>query len=437
MSERSAALAAIVNQPPEYALAYMRARGHLLSPSFDWRDVWQDCHTAAFTVAKSSGYNILGDIHAGLMQALGEGRTYRQFAAELMPLLQKKGWWGRAQAVDPLTGQMREVQLGSPRRLRIIYDTNMRTAHAAGEWVRIQEGKATHPFLRYVALLDEKTRLEHRQWHAVILPVDHPWWRTHYPPNGWWCRCGTMQLSPEDMDYFGYAVTEAPEIRLVPWENKRSGETMLVPEGIDPGFAYNVGRASLAAHSARALLGGLEGLPPRLAAEAMADSVRFVLPALREDLENWITALAERIRRGDRRVYNERRVVGALTLAQLDFLEQKAGLPGSGSISLGDRDVLHMQRSGKVGRWGVAELGMLPEILSHPTAILWDLQKPGFLYVHGNPDAGPPNVAVVTVDNRLRVGREKYMVNSLRTTSTQSWNDLRNGGRFRLISGNL
>ena len=43
--------------------------------------------------------------------------------------------------------------------------------------------------LRYVAVLDARTRPEHRAWHGLILPIDHPLWDTHYPPNGWGCRC--------------------------------------------------------------------------------------------------------------------------------------------------------------------------------------------------------------------------------------------------------
>ena len=45
------------------------------------------------------------------------------------------------------------------------------------------------------ALLDARTRPE----HGVILPVDHPWWKRHYPPNGWKCRCKAMSVGPDDL----------------------------------------------------------------------------------------------------------------------------------------------------------------------------------------------------------------------------------------------
>lgn len=428
-------LGRIINQPPEYALAYMRARGFVPSPSFDWRDVWQECHTTAFTVAKSAGYDILGDIQAGLEKALAEGRTFRQFAEELTPLLQAKGWWGRADAVDPLTGLIQDVQLGSPRRLRIIYDTNMRTAHAAGTWVRVQEQKATHPYLRYVVILDGRERYEHRLWHGVTLPADHPFWKTHYPPNGWRCRCAVMQLSPDDMDMFGYSVTDAPQVNMVAWENARTGEVMLVPEGIDPGFAYNVGQAALEEHSVRALMGGLDRLPPRIAAEAMAESARFVLPAVQRDLEHWLEDTAGRVRAGYTRTIGERRVLGALTNAQLDFLQAGPGLPASGTISMSDKDIVHMQRLAKPHKLEPSELALVPQALASPRAILWNKQKKAFVYVYEADDS--PAILVVQPSGKAKFRRMMLDVNSLRTGKKATWEELRHQGMYTLIQGKL
>lgn len=435
----SKTLVRIAAEPPESALAYMRAKGFDLRPEFDWRDMWRDAHATAFTVAKSAGFDILGDVHAACLKAIAKGRTFRQFAAELTPILQAKGWWGKAPALDPKTGEMKESQLGSPRRLRIIYDTNLRMAQASGEWTRIQENRETHPYLRYVVILDGKERPEHRAWHNTVLPVDHAWWKTHYPPNGWRCRCSTMQLAGEDLGDGGYTPSEeAPQVVLRPWENKRTGETALVPEGIDPGFAYNPGEAALREHAARALMGKLDALPPRIAAEAMAESARFVLPALRKDLARWIEATAIRMRGPEPYQHNERRVIGALTAAQLDFLEARGALPGSGGISIGDADIRHMQRDAKgERRWSPEELADLPSLLAAPRAILWDNEDPAFLYIEGDPAGGAPKVAVVRLDNWLKIGRTRARINILRTTSDQDWKDLRNAGHYTTISGGL
>src|SRR5690606_4472693 len=101
------------------------------------------------------------------------------------------------------TGRMREVQLGSPNRLRTIYETNLRQAMAAGRWERIERTADRRPYLRYVAMQDGNTRDEHAQWHNTVLAWDDPWWQTHAPPNGWGCRCKIQQLSERDLARYG------------------------------------------------------------------------------------------------------------------------------------------------------------------------------------------------------------------------------------------
>src|SRR3546814_270264 len=125
----------------------------------------------------------LQDIRAALDDAMANGTTFERFSKDLRPTLEAKGWWGRKNMLDPLDGKIKSVQLGSPRRLGIIFDTNMRSAYAAGRWERIARTKDALPYLRYVAVGgkqgDGRTRPQHRAWHGTILPVEHVWWETH------------------------------------------------------------------------------------------------------------------------------------------------------------------------------------------------------------------------------------------------------------------
>lgn len=238
--------AQIKNITPEEALRAVQNRTENPAPSFSWLDVWQEQHSRAFTVAKSAGFDVLGDIGDAVDQAISEGQTFDQFKDDLIPVLQQKGWWGQQPAFDPSTGLSPVSQLGSLRRLQIIYDTNMRMSFAAGAWMRAERTAADRPFLMYAAVHDDRTRPEHRAWDGTILPIDHPWWDTHYPPNGWNCRCSAITLSPAQAARYGGA-GRAPGIDWTRFVNHRTGEVSRVPKGIDPGFGYNVGKAFLAA----------------------------------------------------------------------------------------------------------------------------------------------------------------------------------------------
>ncbi len=88
--------------PSAEAIRFFAAKGHKVS--FDWRDLWQQEHAHAFTVAKSADFDILADIDAAAEAALEQGATPQEFQRRLTPILQQKGWWGRKAVVDPKTG---------------------------------------------------------------------------------------------------------------------------------------------------------------------------------------------------------------------------------------------------------------------------------------------------------------------------------------------
>ncbi len=230
--------------PPEEAIRFFRSKG--LAESFDWRDVWEEEHARAFTVAKAMERALLEDIWDALDDALANGTGFETFQSELRPRLEARGWWGRSEMTDPLTGETREVQLGSPRRLRTIFDMNLRMAYAAGRWERIEESKALLPLLVFTTSGDSRVRPEHRAWDNVCLPVDDPWWETHYPPCDWGCRCTVLQISRRIAAARGLdPEATPPRFAPRPWTNPRTGEVSVIETGIGPGFSTNVGRAYL------------------------------------------------------------------------------------------------------------------------------------------------------------------------------------------------
>ncbi len=229
------------NAAPE-VLDYFRHKS--MVPSFDWRDVWPQEHAHAFTIAKATQIEVLDTIRAAIDKAIERGIPFEQFRKELTPQLQSLGWWGKQLVVDPLTGETVEAQLGSPRRLKVIYDANIRTANAAGLWQRVWRTRDTLPFLVYIRTVSKEPRELHLDWAEapVVLLVEDPWWETHFPPNGWQCKCSVLQIDEEAARAYGWTPeTKAPPLDEQPWLNARTGETMMVPAGIDPGWANNPG----------------------------------------------------------------------------------------------------------------------------------------------------------------------------------------------------
>ena len=83
---------------PEEAIKYFESKGYVIG--FRWHDVKDIAHARAFTVAGVLKLDVLKDIRAGLTAALADGGTFREFAAQLEPLLESKGWLGKRLIVD-------------------------------------------------------------------------------------------------------------------------------------------------------------------------------------------------------------------------------------------------------------------------------------------------------------------------------------------------
>ncbi|MBV1702615.1 MAG: hypothetical protein KGQ46_12420 [Hyphomicrobiales bacterium] len=296
--------------PPKEVTNYFNAKG--LTPSWHWQDVAFDEHATAFTVAKSAGYDILTDLRDSLASAIQNRVDFKDWSKAIEPTLKAKGWWGKVTGTDPVTGKTHEVQLGSPRRLATIYNANVRTAYAAGQWSRIQASKRVLPYLQYQISTALHKRPEHLGWVGTLLPVDDDWWSTHYPPNGWNCQCRVRQVShyeahrPREDGSTLYNKDVRPEnYGTRDYVNKRTGDVSKVPVGIDPGWANNpgavrmqqmgdfiAGRLDKAPEAARVqavsdivhsevfglMARGLAGFDPQSHDPAMIDKGRFALP---------------------------------------------------------------------------------------------------------------------------------------------------------------
>ncbi len=102
-------------------------------------------HDAAITVAKMSDTDLLSYVSKQVDKMLETGSTLADFKRALIPRLQKAGWWGKQDVVDPLTGNITKAQLGSASRLEIIFRTNLQSAYAVGQWLSIQANRKTAP----------------------------------------------------------------------------------------------------------------------------------------------------------------------------------------------------------------------------------------------------------------------------------------------------
>jgi len=209
------------------AVSFFRKK--LNVPTKRWDDLWKLMHTKGFMIAGAMQKELLEDMRSAVDKAIADGMTLKDFRNNFDGMVEEYGWI---------------YQGGRNWRTRVIFETNIRTAYQAGRYEQMTDPDVVmaRPYWQYRHSGSVNPRLEHLSWNGKILAHDDPWWDTHYPPNGWGCRCTVVTLSKRDMIKLGKKTPDkAPKIKYREWTDKK-GKTHQVPEGIDPGWDYNVGQ---------------------------------------------------------------------------------------------------------------------------------------------------------------------------------------------------
>lgn len=213
-----------VRQQFQEQIDFLRRKLNL--PSESWRDIQSAAHDRAFVVAGATKADLLHDLRKAVDQAV-KGGSIGEFRKNFAEIVAKHGWTG-------WTGE--GTKAGEAWRTRVIYQTNLMTSYAAGRRAQLLDPDLVErrPFWRYVHN-DSVThpRPQHKRWGDMKLTLrhDHPFWETHFPPNGWGCKCRVVAVAaPGDGDG-----TEPPE----GWA--QTDPATGAPVGIDEGWGYAPG----------------------------------------------------------------------------------------------------------------------------------------------------------------------------------------------------
>jgi SPP1 gp7 family putative phage head morphogenesis protein len=84
-----------------------------------------------------------------------------------------------------------------------VFRTNIQSAYGHGRWIQQNRNKARRPYLMYSAINDSRVRPSHLALDRIVLPIDHPFWLTHYPPLSFRCRCTVIALTEKQALKYG------------------------------------------------------------------------------------------------------------------------------------------------------------------------------------------------------------------------------------------
>jgi hypothetical protein len=353
------ALQAVFGRPFEEQIAFFRQKLNL--PTERWDDIQRAAHDRAFVVAGAMKADLLADLRTAVDKAIQGGGSLASFRRDFHDIVAKHGWTG-------WTGE--GTKAGQAWRTRVIHETNVRTSYAAGRHAQLKANARALPYWRYHhSGLSADPRPEHLAFDGLTLPHDHPFWDTHYPPNGWGCKCYVE----------GVPAPEPDDVQTPPADFEHRDPKTGEPAHIDKGWGYAPG-----ANAHAPLLDLVEQKLLNLEAPIGARMWEALRPALVGELERgfgqWIDQV---LRQGQSR--HAYALVGVISPAEAAFYAKKQGSPPvAAGISVEDRLLVgkkaerHRQKGDALT---VDEWKRVPALLDGAREAYWDTLKNNIIYV--------------------------------------------------------
>lgn len=398
------------------------AEAGIPNPSLPWKstDILWHGHSRAFYVARMTRADVLADIHGAVDRAIREGITFEQFKRDLKPLLQQKGWWSedepdqKSLVRNPQTGQDEWTRLGTTRRLRTIYETNLRVSYEAGNYRTMENVSDLLPYCVYkVAGHGKNRRPAHQQLDEMMFPNPPP--GAIKPPNGWGCKCAIRPITRGKARRMGATIQESTPVT----QSAQIGGKQVEIDGIalkggkrffpDPQWAYDISANSKAVEQ---LAWQKISRLPVTAQEAFLNSISQnpgLLAQRAAAFRTWIQGVkSSGIAKG------EQMVVGWMNATIQAGVAANAGAAAASPVlTIPDGSILHALRPDKAALQALTlqEMEAIPSIVAQPLQVFW--HEDG-LILYG--PAKPPTGATGPWFTRLVFKPGKGGVYSLTTT---------------------
>jgi hypothetical protein len=404
------------NTPFDAQIAHLRNKLDL--PTERWDDILGRAHDRAFVVAGAAKADLLVDLHAQITLRATDGAGLQAFRKDFNAIVAKNGWTG-------WTGE--GTKEGEAWRTRVIYQTNMATSYAAGRHAQMSDPEVLklHPYWRYIHSEGAMhPRPLHLSWHGLTLPWDHPFWRTHFAPNGWGCQCRITSVTRKEGEASARAGLGEPPLD---WRtlNAKTG----APIGIDKGFDYAPG-----ASVKRPLQELIDAKLIKLDAPIGAEMWQLLKPVLAlerqqlwwETLDAWMASPQK----------GRMAVVGTVDPMKLNWLKREKDIsPQSAAIGIQEGLI----RGTKQERHIAAQDGLLdsdwrrlPGIIEAPEAVYFDTRTGKLVYVASAGDAAGVKLSVAFDYRVAKTERMNMVVSGFRQAS-KTIDELVRGGLYEPV----
>lgn len=188
--------------PFDEAIAYFAGKTTIDTDDYlDGMGVVQD---VAFTVAKAKG-DLLNEIRVAVKKAIINGQSIEGFQ----------------QVFDRIADRWSPDWMGNGDRAwrsQLIYETNLRSAYAAGRYKQMTEPDVLdkRPYWQWRHGGSARPRPAHVALDGKVFTADQLFFQVGgFPPCGFGCRCRVFSMSPTDLSKRGLLVSAPPSVDTI------------------------------------------------------------------------------------------------------------------------------------------------------------------------------------------------------------------------------
>lgn len=183
------------------AREFMVSKVNVSSKVFD--EASDEMKKYAFTVSSMLKEDIIVNVSDTLLENFDKGQSFHKFKKSLHD--------GKL---------LQELEELTDRQIELMYTQNINSAYSYGRYQGLIAATDIFPNWEYITIGDNRVRPAHVALNGVIRHNKDPFWDTHYPPNGFRCRC-IVEVTDEDPN---------------------QGDHVVAPNALDKGFDHNVGQ---------------------------------------------------------------------------------------------------------------------------------------------------------------------------------------------------
>ena len=178
----------------------------------------------AFSVSSLAREDSLAQLSQKLLESYDEGISFASFKKSLQD--------------GKLNSEIADL---TDRQLNLIYTQNMNSAYSYGRYQGLIQAVDIFPNWEYITIGDKRVRPSHAALNGTIRKYDDPFWRSHYPPNGYACRC-VVEVSTEDPNGEGIPKWDKEHADIA-FEKGGYPKAFELGKKINPdeGFDHNIG----------------------------------------------------------------------------------------------------------------------------------------------------------------------------------------------------